>query len=74
MQNIYPLTIVADRYTGTYSHGEYTAWNRYPGHIPEEIYSDDVTCSLFFHTTNIPYGAGYTPEEAIEDLAKKLGL
>lgn len=44
----YPLTICVDRYSGAYSGGEFTAWNLDANEVPEEIHSDDVTCSLFW--------------------------
>ena len=64
----YPLTICFDRYSGTYSGGEFTAWNLDADDVPEEIHSDDVTCSLFWDKNEIPVGTGYTPEEAIKNL------
>ena len=41
---IYPLTITADRYTGTYSGGQFIAWNLGADEVPEEIYYDDCGC------------------------------
>ena len=70
--NAYPLTIVRDRYTGCYSGGKFTAWNLYPEDIPEEIYADDVGCSIFFSRTKIVYGRGKTPDDAIMDLINRL--
>ena len=70
MSDIYPLCIVLDRYNGTYSGGKYTAWNRYSA--PDEVWWDDNGCFEFFDTTDIPYGVGNTPEEAVEDLKTKL--
>lgn len=46
--DIYPLTITKDRYTGTYSGGEWTAWNCDADEVPEEIACDDVTCCEFW--------------------------
>ncbi len=70
--NVYPLTIVCDRYTGCYSGGEFTAWNLYPDDIPEGIYGDDVGCSSFFSHTKIVYGRGKTPNDAVIDLINRL--
>ena len=72
MKDIYPLTIVLDRYNGTYSGGKYTAWNLCPDEVPEDISLDDVSVRDFFQECNIPYGIGSTPNEAITDLATKL--
>lgn len=71
-EDIYPLVIIKDRYTGTYSNGEYTAWNMYFEDIPREIDEDDVTCHNFWHSYNGIVGLGKTPNEAIDDLRKKL--
>lgn len=70
--NLYPLTIVRDRYTGCYSGGEFTAWNLQPEDVPEEIDADDVGCATFFSHTKIIYGRGKTPDEAAMDLIKRL--
>ncbi len=72
MPDIYPLTIVADRYTGTYSGGTYTAWPLKTEDLPSEIESDDVSCSEFFNTYDKPYGVGNTPNDALMDLARKM--
>ena len=68
----YPLTIISDRYCGTYSRGYYTAWNLDPQCIPEGQDSDDCGCMDFWFENKIPVGLGDTPEQAIEDLIKKL--
>lgn len=44
MHDVYPLTICNDRYIGTYSGGEWTAWNCDPDDVPVDICLDDVTC------------------------------
>ena len=46
--SIYPLTVVADRYMGTYSGGKFTAWRLHPSEIPSEIYWDDISCCDFW--------------------------
>lgn len=69
--DIYPLTVVSDRYNGTYSGGKYTAWALYPEGIPEAVFSDDNTCWNYFRTTRDIYGRGDTPNEAIIDLEKR---
>lgn len=42
---VYPLTVVADRYSGAYSGGKWTAWNLYPWDVPGGIFGDDCGCS-----------------------------
>ncbi len=73
MENkIYPLTIVRDRYTGTYSGGKYTAWNVELEEIPTEIADNDVPCRNFWYEQedNPTYivGKGDTVSEALADL------
>ena len=71
--DIYPLTIIADRYTGVYSGGEYLAFNLEFIEIPSEVIGNDVECRNFFdNNTNLVYGRGNTPDEAIKDLAKQM--
>lgn len=74
--DIYPLTIVCDRYSGTYSGGRFTAWNVEPGYIPHAICGDDCACADFWREQDYngyyPVGVGNTIEEAIENLKKKL--
>lgn len=73
-EDIYPLVIIEDRYTGVYSNGKYTAWNMYFEDIPKEIDEDDVTCHNFWHSYDGIVGLGKTPNEAIDDLHKKLNV
>ena len=69
---IYPLTITADRYTGTYSGGQFIAWNLDADEVPEEIYYDDCGCHEFWRDNEIVYGKGRTVSEALADLYIKL--
>lgn len=70
---IYPLTIVRDRYNGVYSGGKYLAWHCEPYEVPDVIFSDDVSCSYYWGNVN-PYlvGKGDTPKEALDDLRRKI--
>ncbi len=81
--DIYPLTIVKDRYGGCYSGGRFTAWNYFFDQIPDEIDGDDPTCFHFWYNfkqgqlegfcgKKIFCGFGATPDEAHEDLYKKI--
>lgn len=85
MKDIYPLTIIKDRYQGLYSKGNYTAWNQYFCSIPIEIDGQDLECAKFwdsfdsgeliFHNMfkeRVFAGRGHTPQEALEDLQKRL--
>lgn len=65
---IYPLTIVSDRYTGAYSGGQYTAWNLSATELPDAIDGDDVDCMSFWRNNTIPVGKGRTVGEALANL------
>lgn len=67
-EDIYPLTIIKDRYSGAYSHGIYTAWNLDFEEIPTEINDEDVICHSFWLNNKIPVGKGNTPIEAMHNL------
>ena len=69
---IYPLTITADRYSGTYSGGAYIAWNLDANEIPEDIYYDDCGSCDFWLENSIVCGKGRTVSEAVVDLYIKL--
>ena len=73
---IYPLTIVRDRYIGTYSGGEYTAWNLNFYEIPMDIALSDVYCMKFWdneeNRKKYIVGKGRTASEALADLYIKL--
>lgn len=74
---LYPLTVTYDRYTGSYSGGEFIAWNHYPHNIPEEIDGNDDDARNFwidmeYNKNGIKdkyrFGVGHTIEEALERL------
>ena len=70
--DIYPLKIVSDRYSGTYSRGKFTAWNMEAYDVPVEISEDDDTCADFWARNEYPVGIGHTPKEAVQDLYDQL--
>ena len=75
--NLYPLTIVMDRYSGVYSGGKFTAWNLDFDEVPEEICWGDGSALEIFRDIrngkrNIVYGVGATPDEAVMDLYMKI--
>lgn len=72
--DIYPLTIVRDRYTGVYSGGEYTAWNLNYWEIPDGPDWGDVECLIFWDNADNDYliGRGETPDAAIADLTRRI--
>ena len=69
---IYPLTITADRYSGAYSGGRYTAWNLCAEDVPEGIEADDCGCYDFWKKNEIVCGLGATVSEALADLYVKM--
>ena len=75
---IYPLVIIRDRYTGVYSGGKYTAWSGDVEDIlpPPEVEDEDVVCRNFWHeqekTPTYIVGKGDTVSEALADLYIKL--
>lgn len=71
--SIYPLTVVADRYSGVYSGGAFTAWNKYNDELPSAIFGDDISCMEFWsENDNTLCGKGDTVDSAIADLYGKL--
>ena len=73
IDQIYPVTIVRDRYRGTYSGGLYTAWALDFYQVPQEIDDGDVECANFWHGTKAKeyVGIGRTPQNALIDLYRK---
>ncbi len=65
---LYPITIVMDRYSGTYSGGDWLAFNLNADQIPEDVFGSDVPCAGLWDHNKIPVGIGPTPEEALEKL------
>ena len=47
-EDIYPLTIIRDRYNGTYSSASYLAFNLDSNSIPSEVHGSDTLCSYFW--------------------------
>lgn len=74
MDTIYPLTIIADRYSGVYSGGAYTAWPGDEEDVPDEVSMDDVTCAHewgVIKSERQHVGIGCTPSVALVDLFLK---
>ena len=72
IEEIYPMTLVCDRYGGTYSGGRYTAWMCDPWDVPIEIEESDGPCALFWDSYTFPVGKGDSPLQAMEDLRVKI--
>lgn len=77
----YPLTILMDRYSGMSSGGKFTAWNREPETIPDEVEGGDFESIDFWEEYWRDYdkitspwdviGVGNTPNDAVEDLIRR---
>ena len=68
-----PMTIVSDRYCGTYSdRGLWLAFPCDPWDAPKEPFDDDTTAREWWETVQVPIGGGSTPDEACLDLIKRL--
>jgi hypothetical protein len=73
-KQIYPLTILFDRYNAMFSKGKYTAFNLDPDKIPPAVYGGDLEHRDFWDGVNdgiividseVKYiGLGDTPDEA----------
>lgn len=71
----YPVTIVMDRYSGSYSNAKWLAFNLDPCDIPDEIGGSDPDEMIFWREHDdrkLPIGKGATPDLAINDLIIKL--
>ena len=72
-KEIYPLTIISDRYGGIYSKGKYLAFNLEYDEIPSSINGDDVDChSFWIENEDYLVGKGNCIDKAIEDLCYKI--
>ena len=47
-EDIYPLTVIRDRYNGTYSGASYLAFNLDSNLVPSEVHESDVPCPYFW--------------------------
>lgn len=81
-RDIYPLTIISDRYSGCYSGAKFLAFNLNRNNIPEDIGGSDPDEMCFWDTFeatekydtyhNYIIGKGDTVQEAFNDLYNKL--
>ena len=71
MDELYPITIIKDRYSGTYSGAKWLAFNVYPEHVAIlDVNGDDISCNWFWSGEANKYiiGKGLTPNDALADL------
>lgn len=70
---MYPLTVVNDRYGGTYSDGNFTAWPKLFYQVPREIEGNDIECATFWSDADkSEIGIGDTIQKAVNDLTRKI--
>ena len=69
--DIYPVTIVMDRYEGAASGGKYLAFDCDPWDVPSAIEDADAVADQFWETTTNTIGRGETPQEALNDLCTR---
>ena len=74
LEEQYPLTVIADRYNGTYSGGKFLAFPREFNEIEDEVGGSDPECMIYWHEFDDFVGKGNTIEEAINDLRYKLQI
>ena len=68
----YPLTIISDRYDGTYSGGGWLAFPLDYDEIPEDVNGDDLACVAFWEAYYGPVGKGNSAQSALDDLIKQM--
>ena len=68
----YPTTIISDRYGGTYSGALWLAFPHDYWDMPEEVDGGDMECYCFWQDYDGIVGKGATPEDAFNDLRKKM--
>lgn len=64
----YPLTIITDRYDGTYSGGGWLAFPLYCDEIPSAVDGYDEECAAFWASNSEPVGKGNSAQNAIDNL------
>lgn len=74
VRNLWPCTIIRDRYSGTYSGGAWVAFPLDYDAIPAAVSGDDLSCGTFWGEYDPEdYGVGDSPEVALQDLVRKMG-
>ena len=65
-RELWPVIVISDRYMGTYSGAQWTAFNTYD--VPNGPADSDTECCDFWQCPNMPVGKGGTPDETVVDL------
>ena len=69
----YPITIISDRYDGTYSKGNWLAFPLECDEIPDAVNAGDGESMHFWANYKEPVGRGKTPAGAYGDLIAQMG-
>ena len=70
---IWPVTIAADRYGGTYAGGLWLALPLHPAAVPDGPFGGDAVASRWWaELGDMPLERGDTPDRAYDDLARWL--
>jgi hypothetical protein len=68
-----PVTILLDRYGGTYSNGRWLAFPCDPDEVPEAVWDEDIPCMTWWKEAgDFPIGRGRSPNDAYLDLVSRL--
>lgn len=77
LNDVYPVTIIDDRYGGCYSGGKYLAFNLEAWDVPKGVsWGGDVDCAGFWadEAPNYVIGKGNTPDRAYQDLVERVKI
>jgi len=71
--SIMPVTITPDRYGGTYSGGAWLAFPLHPSAVPDGPFGGDLLANHWWRELgDVPVGRARTPDQAYEDLSRRL--
>lgn len=68
----YPLTVIRDRYDGTYSGAMWLAFPLHYFYIPSAIRAEDLACANFWKGYKEPVGKGAYANDAVVDLIEQM--
>jgi len=74
LEEEYPLTIVTDRYNGTYSGAKFLAFPRDFNEIEDEVCGSDPECMDYWYNFDDIVGKGETIQEAVSNLRLQLQM
>lgn len=74
LEEEYPLTIVTDRYNGTYSGAKFLAFPREFNEIEDDVCGSDPECMTYWYNFDDFVGKGATIQEAVSDLRLRLQM